>query len=564
MAGAGDLPGARPAGAERVGARPGQRAHRAAREPGRGRAARHRGHLPQLLLRAAAAAVPGGRLRLSRTGTNRRQRHRRQAHPADGRRRAVPRGARPPARPRARPGPAGRPAAPQRRLGVTGRTAGADPQLPAGVLHPAGGRRHRLRGRGGRPRGADHPAVRDGGQRGAAPGVQGPPRRRRAGPSAGGGGAGHRAARRGAAAPHPGQRPADGRRHGSRHRRARRIRRGDRRPRRLGPHHGGHRAAARRAPADHQIPRVRVELVALAAGAARPGGRGADRRALRRLGRPRRRSARLPRRLLGRRRRRDRGRPGAAAGGPLQPVPRAAGGRPRRAARHRRQGPHRTGVRRARVLGHRGLRPAAADLHRPARRGRRAAVAAEHPRPGPAPGPDPGPGRCGVPVAHDPRRGVLGVLAGRHRGAAPERGDRPCRRPLPPGHRRRLAGAGVRPGDPGGDRPAVGLARPPRRRRDLARRRRHRPGRVQRRRRRQRLHQPDGGPEPACGRRRVRPPARGRRPARGPAGRAAGLAGGRRRGARALRRTAGRARAVRRLHPLRPVELRRASTRASR
>ena len=47
-------------------------------------------------------------------------------------------------------------------------------------------------------------------------------------------------------------------------------------------------------------------------------------------------------------------------------------------------------------------------------------------------------------------------------------------------------------------------------------------------------------------------------------GRAGGLADGRRRGARALRRAARRAPAVRRLHPLRPVGLRRASARTSR
>ena len=46
-----------PAGPDRVGVRPLQRPHRLARQPGRGRAARPAGHLPRLVLRAAAPAV---------------------------------------------------------------------------------------------------------------------------------------------------------------------------------------------------------------------------------------------------------------------------------------------------------------------------------------------------------------------------------------------------------------------------------------------------------------------------------------------------------------------------
>ena len=78
-----------PAGAERVGLRAVQRAHRAARQPRRGRAARAAGHLPELGLRGPAAAVRGGGLRLPRHRADRHQRHQRQDHPAAGRRRAV-------------------------------------------------------------------------------------------------------------------------------------------------------------------------------------------------------------------------------------------------------------------------------------------------------------------------------------------------------------------------------------------------------------------------------------------------------------------------------------------
>ena len=75
--------------ADRVGVRTGQRAHRAARQPRRGRAVRRSRHLLELVLRAAAASVRRGRLRLSRVRPDDRQRHQRQADPAARRRRAV-------------------------------------------------------------------------------------------------------------------------------------------------------------------------------------------------------------------------------------------------------------------------------------------------------------------------------------------------------------------------------------------------------------------------------------------------------------------------------------------
>ncbi len=70
--------------------------------------------------------------------------------------------------------------------------------------------------------------------------------------------------------------------------------------------------------------------------------------------------------------------------------------------------------------------------------------------------------------------------------------------------RRSSSGAGHRAA--GRDGAAVALARAPRRRRALPHRRRHRPRRVQRDRRQQRLHQPDGPAQPAR-RRRRRPSA---------------------------------------------------------
>ena len=63
--------------------------------------------------------------------------------------------------------------------------------------------------------------------------------------------------------------------------------------------------------------------------------------------------ARLPRRLLGARRRRDRRRRRAPAGRPVRALPRAPGGRAGRAPRDPGQGPDRPGLRRPRVLGHR-------------------------------------------------------------------------------------------------------------------------------------------------------------------------------------------------------------------
>ena len=92
-------------------------------QPGRGRAARPAGHLPQRGLRGAAAALRRGRLRPAGVRADGHQRHQRQADPAVRRRRAVRRPLRRAARARARAGlPGGR----------------AEPPAPSGCRRPAG------------------------------------------------------------------------------------------------------------------------------------------------------------------------------------------------------------------------------------------------------------------------------------------------------------------------------------------------------------------------------------------------------------------------------------------
>ena len=127
------------------------------------------------------------------------------------------------------------------------------------------------------------------------------------------------------------------------------------------------------------------------------------------------RPARVPRRLLGARRHRARRRPRDPAGAALRPVPPAAGLRAGRDARHRGQGPDRPRLRRPRLLGHRGVRAAGADPHAARGGPRRAALAPSDPArwPGARAQQLRLAGR-GDAVAHDPRRGVLGLLAGGH------------------------------------------------------------------------------------------------------------------------------------------------------
>ena len=126
-------------------------------------------------------------------------------------------------------------------------------------------------------------------------------------------------------------------------------------------------------------------------------------------------AARVPRRLLAQRRRRDRGRRRAPAGRPLRAVPHAAGGRAGGAPSDPRQGPDRPRLRRPRVLGHRDLRAPGAHLHAPAGRRRRAAMAPRDARPRLRARRDPRAQGRRVPVADDPRPGVQRLLARRDR-----------------------------------------------------------------------------------------------------------------------------------------------------
>ena len=120
------------------------------------------------------------------------------------------------------------------------------------------------------------------------------------------------------------------------------------------------------------------------------------------------------------------------------------------------QGPDRPRLRRARVLGHRDVRPARAHLHRARRGPRRAAVAALHAGQGPRPG---RPARAGA--ARRSRGGrstarSARLLAGRHRRVPRRRRHRRRDRPLPRGHRGQGLRARLRHRAAGRDRPAVG------------------------------------------------------------------------------------------------------------
>ncbi len=370
--------------------------------------------------------VRGGRLRLPRVRADRGQRDQRQADPAAGRRRAVRRPVRraEPARAGARP--ARRHAAPGGEwCSPAGRTVRVRTTRLVSFTQRAVAAIRVRGGAGGRPRSGwwcspSWSPTRN------CPHGHGP---------AGRGGAGAAAAGRGAT-----RRTRRRRLHRIHRTRASGLRVAagmEARGRRPGAHHdraGGGRdwaGSPRRACSPGERLRlvkfVSVRLVgaAVAAGAARPGRRRrwpppkltgwdgllAEQRA-------------LPGRVLGRCGRRGRGRPGGAAGGPVRAVPRAAGRRPGRGAADRGEGPDRSGLRRARVLGHRDLRPAGAHLHpapaaADALRWRHSTLPA-----GPGAGRAAGPARRRVPLADDPRPGVLGVLAGRHRGVPHQRRHR--------------------------------------------------------------------------------------------------------------------------------------------
>ena len=521
----------RRAAPDRVAVRAGQRPRRDARQPRRGGAARDAGHLPQLVLRVPPAAARRGRLRVPGRGPDAGQRPQRQADPGARRRRAARRALRPGARAQPHARHAGGHADPPRRLGLPQRPAGDGDVAAARVVLAALGGGDLLRGRRARGRRLGRAARRpvralreraDAGHRGRParrgraarrPGARAPlelqPRRAHDPPDAALGAAG----RRGHGAPGLRARRRPGHELVLQQRRA---------------HHGDHPAQARRDPPRGQVHGVRLVEPALPARDRRPGRGRAGRLGLHRLGRPRRRAARVPRRVLGQGRPRDRRRPAAAAGAAVLPLPGAAGRRAGRAPGDRRQGPHRAGLRRALLLGRRDVRAAGVHVHPAAGGRRRAALAPQHPRHRLRARRAPGPQGRGVRLADDQRRGVLGLLARGHRGVPRQRRHRRRRHALRRGDRRQGVRARGRRRPAGGHRAAVALAGPPRQRQRVPHRRRHRPRRVLRGGRQQRLHEPHGAEEPARRRR--------RRGALAPRGRAAARRRPRRSRAGAVRR----------------------------
>ena len=199
--------------------------------------------------------------------------------------------------------------------------------------------------------------------------------------------------------------------------------------------------AAGRDAARREVPRLRLVEPALAARAARPGRRGAGLGAAHRLGRARAREQRAYLDdVLGRRRRRARGRRRAAAGGALRALPRrcrpapapSSGAIPAKGLTGRGYDGHTfwdmetfvlpvltyTAPTRPPTRCAGGTRRSTSPRTRAARARAR---------------------RRGVPLADDPRAGVLGLLAGRHGRAARQRRHR----------RRRAAATSTRRGDDG-------------------------------------------------------------------------------------------------------------------
>ena len=284
---------------------------------------------------------------------------------------------------------------------------------------------------------------------------------------------------------------------------------------RLGAHHGRLHAAARREAARGQVPRLRLVQPAVAAGAARPGRRP-------RWPAPgspagtgcRRAAARVPRRLLGRAptsRSRATPRCSRRCASALFHVLQAGARAERRPIPAK--GLTGPGLRRARLLGHRDVRAAGADLH-PARARPPTRCAGGTP---PWTWPGSGPQQLGLrgrrlPVADDPRPGVLGYwpagTAAFHINADIADAVRPLRA-RPPATTSSSAEVGLEL-----------LVETARLWRSLGHHDRHGrfhidgvtgPDEYSARRRRQRLHQPDGAAEPARrGRRRRAPPGRGR------------------------------------------------------
>ena len=218
--------------------------------------------------------------------------------------------------------------------------------------------------------------------------------------------------------------------------------------------------AGRAAPRD-EVRRLQLVGRAHRSSRARPGRRRVGGRRAHRLGRSAAGAARLSRQVLGECRHRDRRRRRASTGGALRPVSYAPGGSTWRAAADSGQGTNRSRLRRSHVLGHRGVRAAAAHLPPATRRLGRVALAPSDAGPGPRSRTVARAARRGVSMANDRRRGMLGLLAGGHGGVPHQRGDRERRRALPADHpgrdvRARGGGRAARR-----DCPVVALARPP-------------------------------------------------------------------------------------------------------
>ena len=403
----------RRARADRVGVRALQRAHRAARQPRRGRAARPAGHLPE---RASTRSRPlpyaEAGYGYPEAGQSARQRHQRQDHPPARRRRAVRR----PLRRAARATSAcstcataccGAPPTGARRRARA--CACSSTRLVSFVQRAVAAICYEVEA-------VDAPAarrapVRARRQRDAAGAPTGDPRDGVRCADAAAAGAASRAQRRRAPCSCT-RRRASGLRDGRR--RWTTSSTGPTAPRstlRVDRGRGARDVRDR--------PRARASALRLVKflgygwssqrsvpAVARPGRAARARGAAHRLGRAARRAARLPRRLLGARRRRDRGRRRAAAGGALLDVPLPAGGaRAPSSARSRPRGSPAPGYDGHAFWDTESVRAAAAHLHRPAA-----------PRATPCAGATPRStwpreraararaGGRGLPVADDPRR----------------------------------------------------------------------------------------------------------------------------------------------------------------
>jgi alpha,alpha-trehalose phosphorylase len=143
------------------------------------------------------------------------------------------------------------------------------------------------------------------------------------------------------------------------------------------------------------------------------------------------RAAPVARRVLGDvRHRTARRRPGPA-GAPVEPLPARAGVGAHPGAGHRREGGHRRRLRRPLLLGHRGLRRCRSSPTPIRKRRARSSASAGRCSTPLGPGREMSQVGCAVSVAHDQRRGGLGLLRRRHRAVPHQRRCRPGAAALP-------------------------------------------------------------------------------------------------------------------------------------